>query len=184
MMAIGARLLGAGRLREFRRHVYGHVFFAFFCAVVFTALSVLSSEIELEDEFTNMVDREDFEPLAKELWPIAILLQPFRAIVAVYGPILMACQGYVEWGVTVTALFLLLYLPLTAAGAVQNDVRLLMWANVAYYMVHSVLLIGLVHCRMLPRLLRPKPSSTNPEDAVSSKPAAAANQGSLAPTEA
>ena len=63
---------------------------------------------------------------------------------AVYGPILMACQGYVEWGVTVTALFLLLYLPLTVAGAVQNDVRLLMWANVAYYMVHSVLLIGLV----------------------------------------
>ena len=165
MMAIGARLLGAGRLREFRRHVYGHVFFAFFCAVVFTALSVLSSEIELEDEFTNMVDREDFEPLAKELWPIAILLQPFRAIVAVYGPILMACQGFVEWGVTVTLLTFLVYVPLTVAGSVAGDVKVLVGANLAYNLAHFLALAYLVHWRLLPKLTKEGSDKVAPADA-------------------
>ena len=161
VMIIGSRMLGAGRLSDFRRLVRMHVVLAVFFAVAFAAVAVASSEVELDEDFTNEVDRAVFEPLADSVWPVAIALQPFRSLVGVYGPILMACQGYVEWGLAVAVLFTVVYLPLTIAGSVAGDVRLLVWANVAYNIAHISVLVYLVHFRLLPRIVQSKthPSS-------------------------
>lgn len=173
VMIIGSRLLGAGRLDDFRRLVNMHVGLAIFFAVAFAAVAVASSEVELDDDFTNEVDKAVFEPLADSVWPVAIALQPFRSLVAVYGPILMACQGYVEWGLTVAVLFVVVYLPLTIAGGVAGDVRLLVWANVAYNVAHISVLMYLVHCRLLPRILKkthPSAGEGSPRGAAQSHP--------------
>jgi hypothetical protein len=171
VMMIGARLLGAGRLAAFKQLVNLHVAFAAICALASFASALVASDVSLSDQFTNHVDRASFDPVAESVWPAAIVLQPFRALVGVYGPILMACQGYVAWGVTVTACFFMLYLPITIVAAVVQDVRLLIWANVVYMIVHWLVLVYLVHVRMLPRILSVTAEAQIPPQKVAPAPA-------------
>ena len=116
--AFGVLMLAHGcsaRLSDYRL-VRMHVVLAVFFAVGFAAVAVASSEVELDEDFTNEVDRAVFEPLADSVWPVAVALQPFRSLVGVYGPILMACQGYVEWGLAVAVLFTVVYPPRSLAA--------------------------------------------------------------------
>ena len=153
-MIIGARLLGAKRLKEFKQLMYVHSVLALVMAIVSLLLAVVSKDLQLDALVTNKVDQAVFLPLAERLWPAAIVLQPLRAVVAVYGPVLMGCQGYVEWGVIVTVLFTAVYLPMTLAGAARGDIELLVWANVIYYAAHLLALVAVVHLRLLPRIMR------------------------------
>ena len=165
VMAIGARLLGARRKRDFRRLVHVHVGFAVTSAAAALMIASLSFESNLEKDFINEVDYATFKPLANELWPIAAAMQPLRALVGVYGPILMACQGFVEWGVTVTLLTFLVYVPLTVAGSVAGDVKVLVGANLAYNLAHFLALAYLVHWRLLPKLTKEGSDKVAPADA-------------------
>ena len=154
LMTIGSHLLGAGRRAEFKRLVRLHEAFAVMCALDFLGLGVLSKDISLEQAFVNVVDSAVFTPVAESVWPAAIIWQPLRALVGVYGPILMGCQGFVEWGLIVTGCFFLVYLPLTLIGGALGSVQLLVWANVAYNLAHFAALILVVHLRMLPRIMK------------------------------
>ena len=86
---------------------------------------------------------QDVRLLSNLRYPAAIVLQPFLAMIGVYGPLLVACQGYVawpwlfgprpgashflspevSWGILVAVLFFLVYLPPTIAAAVLGDDR-------------------------------------------------------------
>ena len=52
-MAIGSRLLGSARAREFKILVYCHEGFALLCAAIFVAIAYIGSEASLEAEFVN-----------------------------------------------------------------------------------------------------------------------------------
>lgn len=156
LMTVGSGLIGAGRIDEFIRTVHFFEGFAVVCAVIFTGLAIVSRDLEIDSLFSNSVDEGVFLPVANRVWPAAIILQPFRALVGVYGPIIIACQGYVEWGTTVTICFFFVYLPLTIAGGAAGSVELLVWANVAYNVAHLICLVGLIHFRMIPRIKQRK----------------------------
>lgn len=151
-MILGPRLLGQGRIDEFRKLVHLHRWMALFFGVVFTVIAYLTSEVSVADEFTNKVDGSLFTPLADAVYPAAIVLQPFLAMIGVYGPLLVACQGYVSWGILVAVLFFLVYLPPTLAAAVLGDVHLLVYAQLAFAILHFVGVYYLVHFRFLPAL--------------------------------
>ena len=65
-MILGPRLLGQGRIDEFRKLVHLHRWMALFFGVAFTVIAYLTSEVSVADEFTNKVgmdsiDRSFFE---------------------------------------------------------------------------------------------------------------------------
>ncbi|CAE7937308.1 unnamed protein product, partial [Symbiodinium sp. KB8] len=151
-MILGPRLLGQGRIDEFRKLVHLHRWMALFFGVAFTVIAYLTSEVSVADEFTNKVDGSLFTPLADAVYPAAIVLQPFLAMIGVYGPLLVACQGYVSWGILVAVLFFLVYLPPTIAAAALGDVHLLVYAQLAFAILHFVGVYYLVHFRFLPAL--------------------------------
>eukprot|EP00434_Breviolum_minutum_P021490 symbB.v1.2.018963.t2/scaffold1533.1/size113312/6 len=146
-MMIGPRLLGQNRLEEFRQLVNLHRIMAIIFAVAFTLLAYLTSEISITDEFTNEVDSSLFTPVANRVYPAAIALQPFQALTGVYGPLLMAVQGYVAWGIVLAVLFFLFFLPLTILAAVLGQVEILVYAQLAFGILHFIALYYLVHFR-------------------------------------
>eukprot|EP00434_Breviolum_minutum_P021489 symbB.v1.2.018963.t1/scaffold1533.1/size113312/6 len=156
-MMIGPRLLGQNRLEEFRQLVNLHRIMAIIFAVAFTLLAYLTSEISITDEFTNEVDSSLFTPVANRVYPAAIALQPFQALTGVYGPLLMAVQGYVAWGIVLAVLFFLFFLPLTILAAVLGQVEILVYAQLAFGILHFIALYYLVHFRYVPALkIEPK----------------------------
>jgi len=126
IMVIGGRLLGVGRLREFQRHVYLHCGYAFVSAILWGGLAAATSSLDLPSSFANAVDYEVFEPLASEVYPMAIALQPFRSLYGVYGPILTGCQGFEEWGMLALATFLAIYLPIALAAHATGSLAMLL----------------------------------------------------------
>jgi len=129
IMVIGGRLLGAGRLAEFRRHVYLHSGWAFASAVVWGGVAAATSSLDLPSSFANAVDYQLFAPLAREVYPMAIALQPFRSLYGVYGPMITGCQGFEEWGALGLFVFLFVYLPIALAGGATGSLATLLAAE-------------------------------------------------------
>lgn len=126
IMVIGGRLLGLERLQEFKRHVHLHSGYAFVCAILFGGLAAVTSSLDLPAAFANTVDYDVFEPLAREVYPMAIALQPFRSLYGVYGPILTGCQGFEEWGMLAMAVFVAVYLPIAITAHATGSLAILM----------------------------------------------------------
>eukprot|EP00418_Pyrodinium_bahamense_P098040 CAMPEP_0179034272 /NCGR_PEP_ID=MMETSP0796-20121207/12524_1 /TAXON_ID=73915 /ORGANISM="Pyrodinium bahamense, Strain pbaha01" /LENGTH=199 /DNA_ID=CAMNT_0020730537 /DNA_START=94 /DNA_END=693 /DNA_ORIENTATION=+ len=165
IMLIGSRLLGQGRLSEYRTLMNIHRAWAFVCAAIFTVLTI-ATETSAIEAFTNVVDRAAFLPEARRVYPLAIALQPFRCLVAVYGPMLMGTQHFVTWGAIVVVCFFFAFLPATIAAAYYPaiGVELLIGAELAYHVLHVSALYVAVHFVIVPRILRDGVSSFAEED--------------------
>ena len=72
---------------------------------------------------------------------------------AVYGPIITACQGFVEFGAISAAVFVFVYVPMLVAAHVQASLKLLVAAELAYHVAMFLGTFYAVHFRLLPRIL-------------------------------
>ena len=98
------------------------------------------------------MQRDEFIEVSKPVLTMALVLQPLRALVAVYGPLIIAVQRYVAFGALVFVIFWCAFVPMTAVGAATGNLNTLIAAHVVY---HALLLAGLifvVHVQEIPRL--------------------------------
>lgn len=145
-MMFGSQMLGRGEWSSLCRLIRDCRLFAFTCAIVFTAAVAAVRDVS-PSAFANDVDEAEFAPIAERAYSLAIALTPFRALVGVYGPLLVATQHYRTWGALVGTLFFVVYLPITVGAAHTQSVELLIAANLAYDVAHFVLLYAHVHYR-------------------------------------
>eukprot|EP00900_Chrysochromulina_parva_P001200 jgi/Chrpa1/11080/Chrysochromulina_OHIO_Genome00011574-RA len=123
-MFYGSNLYGQGRYRDFSRLLL------FYAAMA----------------------RDEFVEVSKPVLTMALVLQPLKAMVAVYGPLIIAVQRYVAFGALVFVIFWCAFVPMTAVGAATGNLNTLIAAHVVY---HALLLAGLifvVHVQEIPRL--------------------------------
>jgi Na+-driven multidrug efflux pump len=149
-MMVGSKYYGEGRYAELIRVLRFYTGFALFCAALFTAL-VASSRNMVPTLFANEVDLGEFQTLAETAYTIGILQQPFRAIIAVYGPLLMTTQNHALWGFVVSVLFLFVWSPFVIMASVLSDVRLLVAANAAFDAAHVCVIAGFMHFNEIPK---------------------------------
>ena len=100
----------------------------------------------------SSVQRDEFVEVSKPVLTMALVLQPLKAMVGVYGPLIIAVQRYVAFGALVFVIFWCAFVPMTAVGAATGNLNTLIAAHVVY---HALLLAGLifvVHVQEIPRL--------------------------------
>ena len=73
-----------------------------------------------------------------------------RALIGVYGPLLMTLQYQRVWGVVIVTNFALVWLPFYFAAVATDSVLLLVAANVAYDVVHLSVLTTIIHRYAIP----------------------------------
>jgi hypothetical protein len=105
-----------------------------------------------DEFFATRVQLDEFVEVSKPVLIMAIVLQPLKAMVGVYGPLIVAVQRYVAFGTLVFVIFWCAFVPMTAVGAATGNLNTLIAAHVVY---HALLLAGLifvVHVQEIPRL--------------------------------
>lgn len=70
-----------------------------------------------------------------------------RSLCGVYGPMLIMTQHYVIWGVAITFIFTLVWLPFTIGASWSGRIELVIAANLAYDCCHFAFLYWHVHFR-------------------------------------
>ena len=118
---------------------------AVFATAIFGASSSVTAQAWVDDS-----DRDEFEEKATTPYLLAVVQLPFRAMVGVYGPLLMTVQLQRTWGLMVLATFIVVWLPLYIAAVKAGEVALLVGANLAYDAVHLAFLAAAVHLKGIP----------------------------------
>jgi uncharacterized membrane protein YgcG len=152
-MSIGARYVGERDYDRARRVFSCERLFAVVCAAIF-AINIGFYEVGGDDgdnvlaSYTSEAERDSMRRQAQEVWPIVVAYQIPHALVAVYGPLVVATQSFSFWGKTVAVCFCLIYLPLVLAASATGSLLCVFAANLAYDSVHFAALYYWVHMVM------------------------------------
>ena len=150
-MIDGSKLLGEKRyaavlqtLKDFRAIALGF-------AAVFLAAIASTNPTTLSSTYSNRVEQAALTAKLEAAWPVLVLAQPFRSLIAVYGPLLMCTQSYVYWGKVVAALTFGLWLPLTLVASVTESFVMFVLSTALYDVAHVALLYYKVHLVEAPK---------------------------------
>jgi len=160
-MFFGAHLLGEGRHRDFARLLNFYAVVALLFALAFLVLALLTFDSSASDIFANKVQRDEFVAKARPIMTMAIILNPMRSLIGVYGPLIIAVHRFVTWGAIVFFCFFVIFLPITIVGVNTSSLNTLVAAHVAYFSAHLLSLLVVIHLIEVPKL-RAATAQTSP----------------------
>ena len=144
-MIDGSKLLGEGRYGVVLRTLQDFRVVALGFGAIFLGAALLVDPTDLSSTYSNQVEQAALADKLVPAWPLVVLAQPFRCLVAVYGPLLMCTQSYTYWGKAVAFLSLCVWLPLTLAAYATASFATFVLSFAAYDVLHVALLYYKVH---------------------------------------